>query len=633
MPIPPDIEVFDPNNPDLTLENIHYNAPTSFMANLHLGWLGNTFRNLYQASVANPNLGQLKYFDYVPEVQNFIEEVKNRPLATPDEIQTAERERPGFKVPEGATKEVLEMMQGTWDDQQYYNFIANQPGSKIATLSGFLGGGAAGFADPAALAAGGAVGRIAGRAIEPLATKLMTKLAVSETMGSQVAQIATLAGKSAVHGAGGFAGFQGAQEVGEQVKNIAFNEPSSWIESLQRVGTSAGYGALLFGAGRGLGASLVGYKRPVLAFANHLPPEVVGEEKVGGLFQSDAFKDLSARTKALIGRVYKPWTQEADIAAREDSIAQAFNGNEPKVDIILKQGAIDEGPRFKRILQENEIDADDLDQRLSRANIEADNALAELAKVRYELQGKDKKLIPKKDFSDEAKISQPALLEKIKKSKFKFLPDNLPENLAKRINEEKKINKLIAKGAPKEAIEKKRLKLTKLLPPRKELMKIKRKLIDKGLPEKVEEFPEFKRLVDLSKHWPQAKNMIDRLQLELEHKTRAQDLLGQKVLIESMQNHINDAHEPVSNIDKQEYVDHLRNPMDPEIEYELPPPEDITVDEVLKEIPSDEIQALVDNTSHPDIARDLQNVMNDIRKMPKFKHFSKDLVTCLLRNK
>lgn len=714
MPLPPDFEERTPSDPYSSLSDVQYSSPSNFMAGFHLSMLNSFFKTMADKYEADPNLPVLRQFTFAPPVQDYVTEVMARQPATPDEVREAKEGRPGFDAPDGVSKTVLDLMAKNWDDGAYYNFVANQTATGMGKYAAFGGSLAGGFVDVPSLVGGGIAVKGVTKFTTPFAKQLMERLAVSETMGSKAAQVGTLLGESAIHGAAGFGGYQATQEVGEQGRNVAFNEPTSWLESLLRVGQSMGYGALFGGGGRGVGIGLLGYDRPIVAksarpeikpseiptddsvlnvdvptqeqaeavIADHREMtgnkydgqytlvrnketgrwhaavetkkaeetapeasagEVLGYERVGGLLNSDAFSDMPAATKRLIGRVYKPWSEDADITAREDAIGQGMNGQRPDVSLTLRQGAIDEGVLFRQIMEENGIDLGDLDTRLLAADEETGRLFREMRDVREKLAESDKQLVKESEIGikGDKDLSQEGILDRLKKAQFKmeFLekaPETIPENLQKYAELQDQINRLQLKlreeGDNKQVrrrIEQLKRRQPKVESPKEELKNLKKRLLDKGLADDFHDSRDYRRLVDLAKVWKPARNLLDRVHLEHDHQLHVRDLLSRKAIIDSMRNHINGTHEPVTQGDMKEYANRLDSIGVEPIDYSLPDNIDTTYDAELSKFTESEIAQLLDEV--PELRPEIEDTIRRREATPKFKQMTKDLINCILR--
>lgn len=119
-------------------------------------------------------------------------------------------------------------------------------------------------------------------------------------------------------------------------------------------------------------------------------------------------------------------------------------------------------------------------------------------------------------------LSQPEIYKAIKKvsreeSHVSHLPFTLPESLERRLKLESRIKELKKKPENKQTsrrIAELEAKLPEIQSPKQELAHIKRKLIDKqGYRDKIKN-REYERLEELADHWPQARSLLDRVNME-----------------------------------------------------------------------------------------------------------------------
>lgn len=670
MPLPPDMKVADPDDPYSSLADVHYNAPTSFFANIMDILQHNVFKKLWDSSDASPNIAMLQHFNFNHQTNDYINEYYAREPASPERIAQSKKDRPGIAPPDGIDEHVLELMENNWDREQEYSFMAYHPAGAMSWLTGFVGQGVGAVADPIALGGGGVAGRLTQRLTAPLVKGILTDLAAHETMGAAAGITATKATEFGLHTGAGFAGFSLTEDIADEYKRAAFNQPSDWLGVLLRTGSNAFVGFGLGLAGKGASMALHGYYRPILAIPESLEipkvpdlpegmkstetpitPVIEGYERRGGLLNSETFQDLPAKAKAAIAR-FKPWSNEADATARVEAMGQGINGQTPDVSLTLRQGAIDEGARFRQMLHEQNVPLTEMDMRLLQADTEANIQLRELATTVEALKKSDRKLIAdeKISISGDKDLSQRGIIKRLEKAQFnremlEAAPETLPDNILKRLDVEERITNINRELAKENLSNTKRKNLQKQLAkaektkrkikietPREELSSIKKRLLDKGITEDFQSLPDYKRLATLAKVWPQARNLLERVHLERDHQLQLQELINRKLTISSMRKHVNGTHKPVTQEDMKNYGNYLNSPGVERIDYDLPDRIDTTYEAELNKFAESEMQELMGKVDLPEFRAEVEDTLKRRESIPTLKKMAKGLVDCILRN-
>lgn len=128
----------------------------------------------------------------------------------------------------------------------------------------------------------------------------------------------------------------------------------------------------------------------------------------------------------------------------------------------------------------------------------------------------------KAKINNDSFLSQPEIYKAVKKlsreeSHVSHLPFTMPESLERRLKLEDRIKELKKKPENKQTsrrIAELEAKLPKVLTPKEELEYIKHKLIEKeGYRNKLKS-REYERLEELADHWPQARSLLDRVNME-----------------------------------------------------------------------------------------------------------------------
>lgn len=634
MSLRPDIQKRDPEN-QFSLGDITFSNPTLLLANFHLGL--NEAKNRYDASVLQDGKDTLQLGSF-----NYMDLLKDDPTLTPEQITAMQEERPGLFIPQNTKAKIGEVLQKRYDDNMLYNFVSNHPQPGIlGTLSAYGGAIGASLLDPATLVGGGVGAKVATKFITPTATNYMSKLAVKGVMGSQAARVATKVAQNSITGAGFGAGSQTLIEAGEQ--NILRQEgkPSEYIQSAQRIGHAIGLGALI-GAG-------------------FTPVEMAA---------SSAFDRLNPKAKEVIGRYYTPWSKNADITAREDSVGQVYNGVPPDATNTLRQGAIDAGSELRERLKENGVDIAELDEHLINSNDHLDGQIRDLVETRRNIAEADKALEARfeKAINENQELSQAGIVKTLEQSQFdtKILEKSgmtIPENLQKFIDVQNDIKRLKEKLAqeqkrrPSEVVIKPELgaqdvtreqsepnkkvlrrieqlekRQPKILTPKEELSFIKKRLLGKnGLPNGFEQSTDFRRLQDLAKVWRAGNDLLDRVYLEDAQNKQINALANQKIFVASLRSQINDTHVPLTRDDMINYGEHLKSiGVDP-IDFELPGEEPTSISEQLKEYDEPRVKDLLERTKIDEIKNEYEATRKKIDNQPSFSKMVKDMVNCILR--
>ncbi len=652
MPLFPDMQDEDPTQPP-DFSNMKYSSGDEFSAAFHAGISALEERALattpWRTPEGLPETFRQKASYPLPEQPGLR-------IATSSELDERRKNRKGLEIPDGVTLDLADAMVQRYDDDKYAERVYEHPAGLVAKISAFGGSGASGLLDVPSSAVGGAVGKLALAGFKPLAKQLLEKLAAKEIFGSKAAQVATaIADTVATHTVGavaGVTGYQAGVEAETQQERKVLGLPTTYINSLQNIGKAPVYGIILGPIGAALHIGLHGVEVP--RGTTEIPPEG-GEPppgqfvREGGLLNSEAFKDVSQKTKDVIGRFYLPWSKDADITMKEEATGQMLNGQAPNLDVILKQGQVDEGKNFRGILKEQGIDSKELSDRLEDANTNINNQLTEIGKAREALKESDKLLAKDegRSIKENKEMSQAGLMKRYSQAQFEpsfmeNVPETIPENLAKHVEVQQQISKLKAKIKESKDVEPNKQTVRriaqlekrqpKILTPKEELKAIKKKLLTpEGLPEGFEESNAYKRLTDLSKVWTAAKNLLDRVHLERDHGNKINDLVSQSLLVDSIKKHVDDTHEPVTQDDMKDYSDHLKSIGIPKSEYVLPEAKDVSIDEKLNDFDSKEIKELLERPELKELKEEYEQGEKRINNQPKFADMVRQMVTCIYK--
>lgn len=572
--------------------------------------------------------------------------------------------RQGLDIPEGTSMDVADAMVQRYDDDEYYQRVYEHPGSLAGKIAALGGSTAAGLLDVKSDLAGFGTAKIATAAFKPLAKQLMDKMLVKDIFGSKAAQVATAiaakTGEHAFQGATGFAGYQTGVEAQEQEERKLLNQPSTYIQSLQNIGHATEYGALFGGVLSALDIGLRGVRVPrgsIETPTEKSPeggsPPSSGEEgqyvRVGGLLNSEAFKGVSEKAKAVIGKFYLPWSKDSDITMKEEAAGQMLNGQPPNLDVIMRQGEIDEGENFRGILRQQGIDPVQLSGELENASSTINTQLREISRLRSELKQSDRTLTEDngRSIKENKEMSQAGLLKRFEQAQFEpsFLenvPETIPDNLQKHIQNQLRINELKTKlRESKDELPNKQTvrrikelekKQPKILTPKGELKDIKKKLLSsEGSPADLENTNAYKRLVDLSKVWTAARNLLDRVHLERAHDAQIKDLMTQSIIVDSIRNHVDDSRPPVSRNEMKAYSDHLRSVGIPESNYILPKAREVSLDERISQFDTEQVKELLDKPELAELKKELEEGEKRIKNQPKYADMVKKMVTCIFK--
>jgi hypothetical protein len=570
-----------------------------------------------------------------------------------EDIKNFTLERPGLKIPVGTPKFIGAMMANMYDNDKTFSLVSQHPANifgRIAAFGGAMGGGAA---DPKTWIYGGAAGKVGSAVVTSIAEKALAGFGADAIYGSTASRIGTLLAQSAGEGGGFGVGAQTATELDEQAKNTALNQPHEYIRSLQNVGYSGLFGAMFGLSARTIGLGLVGReatRMPDGSIVEHLPngkSPVEGGEVVrqGGLLNRPEFKGMAQTAKDYIGKIYKPWSMDSDITMKEEATGQMMNGQMPDVGVVMKQGMTDEGANFRQaVRREPSIDVEAFDRQLAEAqeNITSEMFAEHFAEKFNEPVKAGEKIIPVdregavtaapilyRGYGENVEhgvVNDPVLGKGYwmtpSKSYAELYGKNL-ETLQREFNlydldkgNDAEINELyknIKKSA--DVAERKVLK-----------EELRQNAKDKGYEgfkvEKVQT-PEV-MFFDKPKTDKQlAKEAKDR---------RMADLYSQYALAQSLRDHINDTHEPLTTEDVQAYSEHLKTPGIPDNGYRTESPNaEFTTDDYLAEFDENQMRQLQDKIGDSEMMREIEMTQDKLSKQDTFKKMAQDLTDCLLK--
>lgn len=624
MSIFPEMTEGDPNElPDF--RNMTYSSSEEFSAAFHAGFSELKERGL----ITDPTRQRI---DSIPKPMRIL--YPGLEPASKTQIEEHVKDRPGLEIPDGTSLDIVEAMTQRYDDDKYFNHIYEHPASFMGKIAAFGGSTAAGILDIKSDLMGFGAGKIVQQGFKPLANQFMQKMAVKEIVGSKAAQIGTTIAAHSAEASAGFGGYQLGVEAQTNQEKTLLNQPVDYIQSLQNIGKASGFGAIFGGV---LGVGSIGL------FGLKVPGEAT---RSGGILNSRAFENVSEKTKDVIGRYFLPWSKDSDITMKEESFGQMLNGQAPDVSLVMRQGQIDEGANFRNILREHNIEPAELSAQLEDANGKIYSQLKEISTIRKSLKESDKRLVEDegRSIKENKEMSQAGLLKRFEQAQFEssFLenvPKIIPENLQKHIDLQMRINELKNKIKDQQInkqtqrrIKQLEAKRPKVLSPKQELKSIKNKLMTSdGLLDDFENTNAYQRLVDLSKVWSAARNLLDRVHLERDHQLMVGDLLSQGDLVNALKNHVDDAHEPVTRDDMKAYSDHLKSVGLPKSEYVLPDSRELSFDDHLQRFESDEVNQLLDRPELEELKKEFDEGQKRIENQPKFAQMVKEMVNCIIK--
>lgn len=648
MPNYPALKEQDPSEP-LDLGNLQFPIKTE---------ISSAFSNAYEHyqfnTIAN-NLSKLK-----PE--------PSMPASYPvnnDDIKNLKLDRPGLDIPIGVPKYIGSMMAAMYDNDKNYSLVKQHPASIFGRI-GAIGASIAGSSlDIKSLFAGGAVGKAGEMAAASIAEKAIGSFGARELYGSGAARVGSLMAQTAGQGAGFGIGSQTETELAEQEKNTNLDQPHDYIQSLQNIGEAGFFGAALGLGGKTIGLGLLGRKvtrLPDGSIMEHgaetgIPesglkadgtPFVEGGEvtRQGGLLNRPEFTQIPQITKEYIGKVYKPWSKDSDITMKEEGTGQMLNGQMPDVSVVMKQGMSDEGANFRDAMRNGDVDVEALDKSLADAQ---ENITSELFTEHF----------AEKFNSVPTEALKPREGEV---NYYKGVSKTSSEGLSPdRVNDE-----VFGRGhwmTKDRGVAEQTGKNVETVTGKFNLLDIN-KIDDKEISDAFSNLKKTANQVKQKSELRDARqnfiNMakekgyegIERQSTEGQHevmffdKPKSQEALQrearqakinnlnqQYMLAQSMREHINGTHEPLTQEEVQAYGDHLQSPGIPDNSYKTESPkQDFTVDDYLAEFPEQQIDQLADVFGkNNEMVREIEATREKLRKQNVFAEMTQNLTDCLLK--
>lgn len=287
-------------------------------------------------SVLDPNDPVAKSLGLVP------------PPATPTEIDTLKKGRPGLEFPKDVNIINAHSLAEEFDTKARNQLVQNHVEPTLLGVAANYGGSLIpAFTDPLFLSGAGFGESLATKFIEPGVKKALTKIGADELFGASTSQTiekltnATISGSTSM-GLG--QAFTDASNISEKFKR---NEPVNWLAATTDVGKAFGLGALL---------------GPVF--------------NVGKILKGKAFDTVNQVYKNHIENNWMPWTKNSNDVAKVDAAGQSIDGREPNVQHTLQQGMADQGKSFRDQTNQAGINKDDMVKQLNEARIKAESQAA-----------------------------------------------------------------------------------------------------------------------------------------------------------------------------------------------------------------------------------------------------------------
>ncbi len=586
------------------------------------------------------------------------------PLSQPADksyVDNLKKDRPGFNPPVGIPQFLALQLQQQYDNNQYFEKVKSRPASIMGKV-GALGGGFIGSsANVKSLIYGAGGAGAAGAFIAPIAEGAITRLATNKIIGEGVAKVGTAISNSAITGGGFGLTAQIEEEAGKFEREELFNEPHHYIDALQNLGNATLYGAIAgigfhaAGSGIGFGRDALIGKRVEISPQQELniPPEdnftvhnryetpdeaqtaadvhqkstpvphdyrideagngdyILSKkgkgatvikpaefERQGGLLRKLNIPD---RAKAAIEKLWKPWTREADDVTKTEAVGQMANGNLVDIEPVIKQGMYDEGVSFRDELAKEGIDPKEVDQALGD---EQERIVSEMF-VRHFAE---REALGKKVPTPEAR----AELFKARNVEPVELPtngenDTIQQEALSSINEKLKFNE--------DAI--KRLE--------KDVNKFTRGKIDQ------EGYVKARREQELHR-WAVANLKADREALLKGNRQKIKDLHDEYVAAQSIRDHINDAHEPLSQGEMEAYGQHLKESNMPDNGHSIDAGENTTVDEQLSQYSDKDVESLAESTKDSDVGgEEIRKSAEKLKNQKVYESMAQSVTDCIMK--
>lgn len=627
--------------------------------------ISDSFSNAFGHQTLVDRTNALSVFGTSPQQLSTTAQVmwpfKSKEEAAPisdDQLSGLIKERPGINIPKGTPKFLADMMIGQYDNDKLYSLVADHPASlfgRIAAFGASMAGSSVTQSGIVGLAAGGEAG-VFGKAIfKSFVGNSVKRVGAAELYGSASARIGTLLGEAAIEGGAAGAGFQIPIEVSEQQFLANTGQDHTYLQSLQNVGEAALFGAPFGALAKGIGVGLFG--REI-----HEVPSMEGgvstSRREGGLLNRPEFQRMPQKARDLIGKVYKPWSKDADITMREEATGQMLNGQEVNLDPVMKQGMADQGGSFRDVIKNSpDIDPVVLDEVL---NDSQSNITAEIIDI------------ANSGFKENLFISQKELFKKYSQNQFEEsflgnLQETIPSGLKKIINIDKKINelekKLDSQGKNKQVsrrIEELEKSKPKILTPREEIHQLGNILINRShIPREFEQSNAYKRLVELSNFWKPAKTLLEKIHKEKsnfnadlenivqrnldiseiidnENVKKLNQLNNELLITQSIRDHLNNAHETLTQPEVQNYSKSLSETGIKQTgkTTELPARQQkFTVDDYLNEYNDDQLKSFQDSVGKDhEVFKEINLINDKIKKQEVSVKLTKQLTDCILKS-
>jgi hypothetical protein len=668
MPNYPSLQEQDPTEP-LDLSNLNFSMGSRFEA---------ARKNSYEHYTLNEMVNNLA--NAKPDIR-----VPSSMPITEEDQKTFTADRPGLKIPLGVPKFVGGLMTSMYDNDKYLGLVSQAQPKNMGRFSAF-GAWASGFAgstfgsaaNPYAWITGFGVGGVGKMAATSIAERAIGALGTREIYGSASARIGTLLAQGAGEGAGFGAGMQAATEKSEQEKRGILQQPHEYIQSLQNIGEGGLFGAMFGLGGRAIGLGLVG--RPVTRLptgevlehgaATGIPesglnadgtPFIEGAtvERQGGLLNRPEFKGISQTAKDYIGKIYKPWSKDADIVMKEEATGQMLNGHGiPDVGVTMKQGMVDEGENFRQGARDSGVDLEELDRSLAEAqeNITSEMFSEHFAE-KFEKAAEDRATY----FRGEHPLGSAGYMAMPKaddailgKGHWYSTNKDVAESFGSQVSEAAGQYKILDTSNIQEPHIKQlyddATREAKRFYTDPESVRDTRRAFDKELKQKRKQFLDAAKdagYEGISRRFDTPDNAAlhgkDEVMFfnkpksveqiaKADKQKRMDELASQYLLAQSMRDHINDTHEPLTQADLRDYSENLKSPGMPDNGYTTDTPEGLSVDDYLNEFSDKQIQEMAEKFGNDkEIVGELRATQEKINRQPTFVEMTKNMTDCILK--
>lgn len=640
MPDYSPVEEIDQSQP-LDMSNVKYSSGTIFSAAASNAYHGfNTRRIVNTLGNAKPNKDIPAS---MPADQAFVDDLK--------------KDRPGFNPPIGLPKFVTLALAEQWNNDEYFKKVSSRPASlmgKVGAIGGeFIGG----FTDPKQFIYAASGAGIAEELVAPIAESFLTRLAANKIIGSGVAKVGTAISNSAISGAGmGFTGELSAQSD-EFTENEILGKPHDYIEALQNLGSATLYGAIagigFHAAGRTLGIgrdALIGKR---VEISPEIPADVeAGKEAIpaqyerqGGLLNRLNIPD---RVKSVIANAYKPWTKAADDVTKTEAVGQMANGNLVDIEPVIKQGMHDQGVEFRDALAKEGIDPVEVDEALS---VEQERLVSEMFARHFAGQQKitaREYYRGRSDYTfgfkslEEAGTSEAELRKADHELGKGYWYADTEEhakaygNVVEKVTGNFKILDLDGKDNPElikmyRDIHNKARDLTKYEDTQKKIKEFRQAVKDAG-------YQGVRRFGVVSKDTGRYETMffdkpksIDQL-AEMARNQEVADLQDQFTAAQTIRDHINDAHKPLTQGEMEAYAEHLKESNMPDNGYDISAGENHTIDEQLAQHSDKDIEILAESTKDSETGgKEIAESAEKLKNQKVYEDMAQNMTDCILK--